>query len=41
MDTPMFGDIYKHIDCILERIQQILEEWVPILYGTHEGHNYQ
>ena len=33
-DVPMLGDIYEGTDRMLERIQQILEEKDPVLFGT-------
>lgn len=33
-DVPMLGDIYEGTDRMLERIQQLLEEKDPVLFGT-------
>jgi hypothetical protein len=33
----MLNDIYEGVDLPLERIQQLLEEQHPLLYGTIKG----
>ena len=33
-DVPMLGDIYEGTDRMLERIQELLEEKDPVLFGT-------
>jgi hypothetical protein len=33
-DVPMLGDIYEGTDCILERIQELLEEKDTFFLGT-------
>ena len=37
LDVPMLGDIYEGTDYMLERIQELLEEKDPVLFGAIKG----